>query len=608
MLDLLRNRLSKSIVFVIIGMLILSFAIWGLSGPGSGKSTDSDLIYYNKTPISVGLLQKKFLDAFSQLSPAERLQLKGSPRLQKVVERQLLNAMVTEYQLGQFMQANNYHVGTTLLQQQIASDPRFVIDEQFSPQRFKSYLKQHRISQSFFADDQKRIMVEGMLRHYLSASKPTLRQRQKHLLSFLGQQRVYDQYTIEPHKPTVLSENEIKAYYVQHSESFRLPPSVSIRYVLLSADDMVRRANPTPEALKVFYHTNEQWYQLPASVHMKKLLLVRKSHHAPMDAMLAKHLKTSTMKDEAKSALLKDYQVDRVVANKQYAKRGLATNLRQVVDQAPLGQWVRYQTSSGSVKLLLVSKRQPESIAPYHTILKRVRSDYIHHIVQQQYFDLVNQLKDKAYNAPNALTPLANFLNTKVQSITVVQNETTSPSWLSDPTIQSFLFSPKTRKKTNSPVFELKGNRVVVLQVIEKHPKRLQALSQVSDQIRHRLVTEKWGAAAKKIAMDVKHALMNASALSIRHGLKFSENKTMSGLPQFSDSSADHQKKTLVFGLDFKHDHGIGMMQVDAHRFLVVKLKAIHLMQPQKDKNVQPAGARWLDDFTMKYTMLHDAT
>ncbi len=269
MLQSIRDHTHGWIAGVIISLLILSFALWGIHSYFVGGGTNNVVVKVNGVEITKNQYQSAYERLYRQVQ-AEYHQSGQMPEaLELQVKQAALEALIQIEVLKQASIAEHYRISYRQVDSYLANMPEFQVNGVFSADRFREVLNAAMFSQRDFIDLVKTDLLIAQPRLGILFTSFALPDEITQFMSLVGQERqiryvVIPQSQFSNHSLSI-SPAEIQAYYTQHQDDFQTPEQVSIEYITLSAEDLMKKIHPTEEALSSFYHDNTAAFSHPAS-------------------------------------------------------------------------------------------------------------------------------------------------------------------------------------------------------------------------------------------------------------------------------------------------------------------------------------------------------
>ena len=264
MLQLIRDRAQGLVVWTIVGLIIITFALFGLSSYLSG-SAKVNVATVNDTEIS----QTEFLRAYQnyQQRLQQMLGKNYNPAMfnEDVVKQQVLDGLITREVLSQTLEQSGFGASPDQIFKKIRSIDSFYDENgQFSPEQYKRVLAlqgmnsamfEHRVTQDI-ADEH---LYAGLMRSAFVTPK------QIEAYTKLNSQKREVDYVLVSHqnfmKSLTISNEDIEKYYADNKTQFMTPEMVSIEYLELDINKVADEYEISDSEIRQHYDQNTSLYQ-----------------------------------------------------------------------------------------------------------------------------------------------------------------------------------------------------------------------------------------------------------------------------------------------------------------------------------------------------------
>src|SRR4051812_2577507 len=250
------NWLGKTIMAVVMGVLIISFGVWGIADifKGFGQST---LATVGHTEISINEFRQLYTDKLQQIGRQFGRPLTSDQARAFGVDRQLLQQTIAEAALDE--EARRLGLGQSAAEtmRMIVNDPNFRgVSGNFDPQRFQAVIRQFGFTEQRYVADQRRVSLRRQIAGTITAGLEPPKTMIEALSRFQNEQRSIEYVkldaahagTIDPPSPETLA-----AYFEDHKAQFRAPEYRKISFVAITPDEIGKWSEVSDEdAKKVF--------------------------------------------------------------------------------------------------------------------------------------------------------------------------------------------------------------------------------------------------------------------------------------------------------------------------------------------------------------------
>jgi peptidyl-prolyl cis-trans isomerase D len=250
------NWLGKIIMATVMGVLIVSFGIWGIADifRGFGQST---LAKVGRTEISAEQFRLIYNDRLQQLGRQFHRPFTSDQARALGFDRQVLQQTIAETTLDEEARRLGLGQSNEETLKTLMDDPSFKgVNGAFDPQRFQLVLRQLGYSEQRFLSEQRRISLRRQIAGSLAAGFEPPKAQLEALARFQNEQRSIEYVrlaaaqagTIEPPSPEALA-----SYFEERKTLFRAPEYRKISFVVVTPDEIGKWENVSDDdAKKVF--------------------------------------------------------------------------------------------------------------------------------------------------------------------------------------------------------------------------------------------------------------------------------------------------------------------------------------------------------------------
>ena len=494
MLTKIREKSQGTLAWVILTLICVPFALWGINNylDGGGE----------KPVASVGdkdFYQRDVNKAYEQYSQ----NLQGMNIDEPTLKAQALQKLIKDEVLLQYVHTEGLVVTDNEARDFIKSLPYFQVDGKFSEKQYKSLLGSQRISSTEFVNRIKNALTMEQFQHSVMDSSFATQFDVESFFKIQNQQRDVD-YIIVPVSP--LNEQpkseEITAYYQQHQDLFQTPEQVSVEYVELSLDELSKKVVVTDDKLKAFYEEQKDQYTTPERRKISHILIAINDKTTEKQA-LEKALKA---KQDLAS---KDFSVvaAEVSDDKLTAKKGgdlglfnLGSMEKAFEDAASLlklGEVSNPVKSAFGYHLIKVTELVPSSVKSFEIAKPEVAKAYQKSQAENAFYEAGEKLTEMSYEHPDSLQTVADGLSLVVQKSSLFTKDK-GEGVATDEKIRNAAFSEEVLQGNNSAPIEQPSERLIVLRLLEHKTAAKKDIVEVKDEIAAELVKEK----AQRLALE----------------------------------------------------------------------------------------------------------
>lgn len=492
MLQNIRDNSQGWIAKTIIGLIVALMALTGVDAIFTSTSNSQNAAEVNGEEITTAELSQAVEMQRRQLLQQLGQDFDASLLDEKLLREAALNGLVERTLLLDSAKDAKFAFSQQALDQLILKTPEFLVDGQFSAERFDQVIRQLGYNRLQFRQMLEQEMLIGQLRAGLANSGFVTDAQVNAFAALEKQTRDFATMTLKADLNTVtLSDDDIKAYYDAQAAEFMSPEQVLLEYVELKKDAFFDQVEVSKEELQSAYQ-NEigNLAEQRRAAH----ILVEVSDKLNDEQAKAKldEVQKRLQQGEEFAALAKEFSNDSGSAAEGgdlgFAGPGVydpafETALYALTENA-VSAPVRSEFGWHLIKLLGV---QAPEVPSFASLEEKLQRDLKARQVEQRFVEASKNLEDAAFEASDLSQP-AQELGLKVQVTEAFGRQGGAAGLSANRQVIQAAFSEEVLEDgSNSSVIELDPNTVVVVRVKEHNKPEQLPLEQVADSIRAQL-------------------------------------------------------------------------------------------------------------------------
>ncbi len=515
MLAAIRERSQGVVAWIIIVLIIIPFALFGID-----QFTSGDKIEYaakvNGEPVTLQEFSRAF-DSVKRQYQENFGEMYASLVQEDKLRQQVLDDLVQRGALDQQVAIEGLAVSDAQLMQIIHSQKVFQDKGVFSLSRYEDVLKNNAYSKERFELTQRQFMLRSQFDAIASATEVVGASEVAALAALESQQREVGYLRID-HRPyltqVTVNDAQIKAYYDGNIDKFKSSEQVELDYLRLSADELMKSISVSDEQLLAYYKDHSDKVQLPEKRNVRHILIMSaKDADDKVDAAAkakAEDLLAKINKGEDFAKLAEANSED-----PGSATRGGELGFFQRGDMVPEFESAAFAlTKAGEVSSLVRTSYgyhilqlvaiEAAQIPAFEKVRDIMAMELKGELALKEYTKRLDQLKMLAYEQADSLEPAAKALGLTIEKSPVISREGGEGVLAAQPVIDAAFSAAVIKEKLNSAVIETQAGDAVVVRVRTHHPEHEKSLTEVSDDIRRQLARQ----AAIELAQAQAHAML----------------------------------------------------------------------------------------------------
>ncbi|MCP1741073.1 peptidyl-prolyl cis-trans isomerase D [Bradyrhizobium japonicum] len=250
------NWLGKTIMAVVMGVLIISFGVWGIADifKGFGQSTVAKV---GSTEISLNEFRQTYTDRLQQISRQFGRPLTPDQARAFGLDRQVLQQTIAEAALDEEARRLGLGQSDEQIRQVIMNDPNFKgVGGSFDPNRFQAVIRNFGYTEQRYVSEQRKVSLRRQITGTIGAGLEPPKAMIDVLTRFQNEQRAIEFVRLDAAQAGTIdapSPEALAAYFEDHKVQFRAPEYRKISFVVVSPEEIGKWSEVSDEdAKKVF--------------------------------------------------------------------------------------------------------------------------------------------------------------------------------------------------------------------------------------------------------------------------------------------------------------------------------------------------------------------
>jgi peptidyl-prolyl cis-trans isomerase D len=519
MLQSIRDRAQGIIVWTIVGLIIITFALFGLSSYLSG-SAKAVVATVNGVEISQTELLREFQNAQQRLQQMLGANYRADLFNEELMKQQVLEGLIQRELINQQLDSDKFHVAPQQVVATLQKMPAFQdANGEFSTENYRRVLSLQGIPAELFEMQLARDIANEHLRNGIVRSTFVTNTEEQRFLSLQEQQRKIGYLRIPQQRyvdQVKVSDTEITAFYEQNANEFSTPEEVSVDYIELNLTDLASQVGVSDAEVRAYYDQHQENYVSQQEQRKVSHILIKvdsdvddQTARKKIDS-LAKRLQNG----EDFAALAKAESQDPGSAS-QGGDLGFISpgTMDKAFEQAA------FQLSKNEISqpirtrfgyhLIEVTDIRPVELQPFDKVKVQIRKDLQTQQAEQRFYEEVDKLNNLSYENPDSLIPVAEQLGLQVKQGPLFTASGGEGLFSNDRIVSAAFSDEVLQQNRNSDLLEISDTHVVVLHLREHKAAALRSLDEVRDLIVGRIKQQQ----AKKLAeQDANGALTRLAA------------------------------------------------------------------------------------------------
>lgn len=516
MLQTLREKSSSKIAQLLFGLLILSFAVWGMGNPFGGAAPDV-VASVGKDAVGASQLYNRVRGEVNRLQ-----QMTGTTiTLEKaheigLVDREL-QQLIRDKLFTLEAQSMGLNVPEHYLVELIKGVPEFQKDGAFDAATYQMVLQQNRLTEPQYLALLQQDNARAQLMQTMFARSYVPQDVGVYVYQYLEEKRMADvvPFNVDDYTSRVsVTDEEMENYYTDHQDQFMTEAYRGFAMMIIGAEQVAKNIQVDEAKLKEEYETRSAQWQKPEQREVEQILFTSEES--------AKKAYEKIQQGTALVDISRQFDGTSVVSLGMVHKDALIPELAEVAFELPQGKISAPVQSSLGWHVLKIHKIEPAHVVAFEDVKNELRDDVMAQMAADQLYESGVQIEDQLAGGAS-LAEVASEYNLAVHKVAPVSpqgklengqsfiRQLPSLSDVSENEILKEVFALD--EGQDSGLIETSDGKYYVIQVNKVIASTPKALSTVKDEVKQALKREK---AQEKINELAQTLLKNATDKNLK--------------------------------------------------------------------------------------------
>ncbi|WP_322520819.1 SurA N-terminal domain-containing protein [Guyparkeria halophila] len=492
----IREKIRGWLAYVIVGLISIPFALWGV-GEYLGGGKDTLVAEVEGEEITARQLDQAFSERRQQLIARSDRQITAEMIQQMGLKRQVLDQMINERLLVQFTREQGYTVPDGLVAATIRGISAFQRDGQFDREAYERRLAQQGMSVDQFENDVRRDLLFNTLDNALVGSAFVTEPEVRQLVALRDQSREIGLVRIDREAVAANiddpDESTLKAYYDERVDTFQRPEQVKLAYVEITPEKLAASQEVSEAALQSAYEDYRDrqaaeavrrarhiLIQLPGDADAATVDKARERLEAAREA-----IDSGEATFEEKAAELSDDGSTRDSGGDlgRVGEGDIAESFDRAVAELGEGEISEPVRTRFGWHLIQVYEVSQAEVPP----LEEARGELIEQLKQdaaeRAYYDAAEQLASVSYEQPDSLVPAAEAVGLEIETSDWISRGAGDGIGERRAVREAAFGEAVLEERFNSQLIDLDNSHAVVLRVEEHRDAQPLPFEEVRDQV-----------------------------------------------------------------------------------------------------------------------------
>jgi peptidyl-prolyl cis-trans isomerase D len=394
------NWLGKIVMATVMGVLIVSFAVWGIADIFKGFG-QSSLAKVGGTEISTEQFRQIYTDKLQQLGRSFGRPLSSEQARAFGLDRQVLQQTIAEAALDEEARRMGLAQSQEETMRLIYSDPNFKgLGGAFDPARFQATIRQFGYTEQRYLAEQRRVGLRRQIVGTVSADIEPSKVLIDALTRFQNEQRSIEYVkldaaqagTIDPPSPEALA-----AYFEDHKTQFRAPEYRKLSFVAINPEEIGKWTEVSDEDAKKIYELNRDKLGTPEKREVSQIVFPNEGEAQAARSRIASG---TSFDDLAKERNLNPSDVNLgMIAKTSIIDPAIA----DAAFALPSGEVSQPVQGRFGVALVKIGKIEPGAMPTFESVAAQVKKEIATERARAKVNEIQNKMEDERSGGANVV-------------------------------------------------------------------------------------------------------------------------------------------------------------------------------------------------------------
>lgn len=522
MLEAIREKAQGWIAKVILVLIIVPFALWGVDSYIQGGGGEPAVATVGNDEIS----QREFFRELQNQRDAMQEQTGQQLDIEnKDFRKAVLDQLVQMHLIANAANRNGIVVTADQIDDVIKSASIFQENGAFSEKRLNEWLgRQNLNKKELLALIERESLAQQFQMAYGQGAVVSALSAER-MSALMAQQREVNEAIFSAEafmKSVTVDDKAVEAEYNTNKKDFATPAQVRVQFLSLSADTIRAAIQVGESAARQFYEANKSRYQEPEQ-RSASHILVKVGAGADKQAARAKadKLLAEVKASPAKFAELAKQNSDDPGSAANGGSLGSFTRETMVKPFADAAFSMKTGEIRGLVEsdfgfhIIRLDGITPGTQMAFEMVKAEITAELARQEAERKFAEAADRFSNLVYEQPDSLAPAAKEFGLTVQETGWISRDQADPAYLAKPALMDALFSPEALEKhQNTEAVEVVPGTLVSARVLEHKPAGVRPLVEVAPVIRAKLALRAGHAQAVKAGEAALAALRSGQAVA----------------------------------------------------------------------------------------------
>ena len=509
MLTKIREKTQGTFAWIILILICVPFALWGLNNYTDGGQESAVVIVGDKE-----FVQRDVNQAYAQF----KQQYADAQIPEEILQTQAIEKLIRDELLLQHVTEENLTVSDETVRKFIASLQYFQREGKFDKKQYETMLGAQGMSSAQFVNRIRKALLMEQFQKAVTETSFVSAQDIERFFKIQNQTRSIEYLTLKLEPVTAVpTAEEIDAYYLQQASDYKTSEQVSVEYVELSLIKLMADVDPSDEQIQNYYDDNIVLYSAKERRKISHILFAKTKDTTEEQALAKAQAAKIRLAQESFADLAAELSDDTLTANNG-GDLGLFEIGVMEADFEAAATQLKAGEVSGPVKtdfgyhLITVTELVPAETKTLEEVKAEVTEAVQRVEAETTFYELGEVLTEVSFENSDSLLIVADEVGLEIEQVEFFTRDI-GEGIASETIIRNIAFSDSVLQGNNSEPVELGDDRLLVLRLKEHQPAETRPLAEVQDIIVAAIQAQQAQQKTAQQAESVKQQLLSGTSM-----------------------------------------------------------------------------------------------
>ncbi len=500
MLEKIRNSTDSKLAKVILAIIIIPFALFGIDSYLSSVGSNVYVAKVNGTEISGQQYQNSEALIKDQMgSENNDPALFQSPEFKKAV----IDNLISTELVNQSISENGFVISNDQLSSYIVGMPDFQKDGKFSQERYDEIVQYNNLTPKRLEDRIRVQMATQQVKDSLNRMIHVPKEIIQPLVNLAYQKRDISLHEIkldDYKKKITPTDEEISKFYEENTNAFVRPDRIKIEFLIYSVAGIVPSISVTDDEVKQFFNENKDNFQAGQQRKAKHILFAYQPGIDFEEKAKIKDLAQTTLNEIKKTPSIFNKKAEELSQDIESAKNGgdlgffsrgdMVKPFEEAVFSLEENELSELVETEFGLHIIMLTEIKGENLS-FDKLKTQIKGELIYGKALEEYSTKAEDFNNIVYENSENLEEAANTFGLEIQQSQWLTLDDARKFFNNEAFANEIFSTQSIESKTNTLAIEVSPNNLVSARVIDFSPSAIEPLDVVREKVNDYIISSR---------------------------------------------------------------------------------------------------------------------